>query len=75
MATGNDYYHLRAWCQMMGSDVAYTRRQIEAARADGAPRDAIYKREDGTWAAFSDVTAPETRVKIGRLLGEQAGAR
>lgn len=68
--TRNDYRHLRAWCNMQGSSAAYTKGQLEQARRDKAPEDAVYWREESGWRTYSEVKNPETRFVMARLLGE-----
>ena len=54
-----DYPYLRAWCKMMGSYDYYLQAQLEKARKDKAPEDAIYYRnfsQINGWVCFADVT-------------------
>jgi hypothetical protein len=47
---------------MMGSFTYHIERQVEQARAEGAPQDAIYKdSKDGHWHRLGEVTNPDTR--------------
>lgn len=43
------------WGHFLGSFKYYIDGQIEQAQRDGAPRDAIYRRQDGTWATMAGV--------------------
>jgi hypothetical protein len=67
MSKNNDYPCIRAWGQQMGSMSYYIDAQIEKARKDKAPEDAIYQRHEGSqpvpgvWARLSEVTSPETQ--------------
>lgn len=61
MSNSKPYDHLRAWCAMMGSYPYYVRDQIELARREDAPDDAIYRDSStGRWVTFSEVTNPST---------------
>jgi hypothetical protein len=60
--TTSDYACIRAWDRMMGSYGYYTERQIERAREDKAPADAIYFSEARKeWSRLSNVTSPATQ--------------
>ena len=48
------YLYIRAWGKMMRSDSAYVQRQQELAAEDGAPLDAVFRRENG-WARLEEV--------------------
>jgi hypothetical protein len=74
---GRDYPFVRAWGVVMGSGSAYIERQVEKARRDKAPPDAIYERtergEKLGWATYRQVTSPDTRVQMDRILKIQFG--
>ena len=58
-----DYKYIRAWGHMMGSKDYYIQDQIEQARKDKAPQDAIYW--DGLrWHVLADVMRQDTRMTI-----------
>lgn len=44
------YPYVYAWGRLMGSFHYYIEQQLEAAVKDKAPENAIYKKDDGTWA-------------------------
>lgn len=67
--TPADYRHIKAWGWMMGSRAYYIEAEQQQAHADGAPLDAIYKR-DGVWRRFADVERPDTREVIGKIIRE-----
>jgi hypothetical protein len=62
-----EYKGIRAWGEMLHSYEYYIRIQIEEARADKAPEDAVFKRQDGTWATYKDITNEETRAALDKL--------
>ncbi len=74
-----DYPYIRAWGWMMGSDRYYIEQEIETARADKAPEDAIYWRFENetertgahVWHRFADVTNPSTTHAIERYMSER----
>lgn len=67
----HDYKHLRAWCRMMGSAPYYTTDQLDKARREHAPVDAVYYSIDaGRWATFREVTSVTTRAVIDRIISE-----
>lgn len=53
-----DYRHIEVWGLRLGSHRTYIHDQQVMAAADGAPLDAIYKR-DGKWITARDVTNPD----------------
>lgn len=58
------YKYIRAWGRMLYSDPYYIAGQIEQARKDKAPKDAIYYDPDkGIWRTFSDITN-NTTIRI-----------
>jgi hypothetical protein len=46
------YRYIVAWCVALGSYAPYIKDRCNEARADNAPKDAVYKRDDGTWVTF-----------------------
>lgn len=69
MAKANDYLHLRAWCVLLGSKEYYLAAQLEQARADHAPDDAIYvDYSTHTWRRFSEVTALGTKSRVEQIV-------
>ena len=69
-----DYPYLRAWDQMMGSSLTWTRMQLANARADNAPNDAIYERSQSgggrthQWETYRDITNIDTKAVMNRIL-------
>jgi hypothetical protein len=74
MSMKKDYLHIRAWGKMMQSNQSYIEDQVEEARADGAPQDAIYQ-DFGTkkWKIYSDVSNPDTRRAVDAILKVMGG--
>jgi len=67
-----DYQHLRAWGRMMHSNSYYVKIQVEQARKDKAPDDAIYWSEmDERWVTFAEVTDAGTRRRIENMLASE----
>lgn len=54
-ATDDDYVVLRLWGAYMGSGATYVRDQLAQARAEGAPWNATYRRDDG-WHTSDEIT-------------------
>ena len=65
-----DYVYLRAWCRMMGSHSYYVDGEVEAARKDKAPQNAIYRDTKGNWMTFDGVTRVTTREVIEKYVKE-----
>jgi hypothetical protein len=63
--TSNDYPFIRAWGRIMGSHRDYIDHQVELARQDQARPDAIYRRDDGTWATTDEILRSDTRRRLG----------
>ena len=60
-----DYPYIRAWGRMLHSFEYYITQQVEEARRDRAPQDAIYRNHDtGSWVTFAAVTNEGTRQHI-----------
>ncbi len=59
MANSKDYPYIRAWCERQGSYNYYITDEINRARQDNAPQDALYPimnrqgERTGEWATFS----------------------
>ncbi|MEB3023034.1 MULTISPECIES: hypothetical protein [Mycolicibacter] len=60
-----DYQYIRRWGRHMGSLDYYINDEIERARTDGAPANAIFRRDDGTWRTTDDITDPVLRKQFG----------
>ncbi len=60
-----DYLWIRKWDGFMGSCASYLKEQLALARAENAPKNAIYKRDDGSWATTDDVADERTRFVLG----------
>ena len=60
-----DYPWIRKWDGFMGSCASYLKEQLALARAENAPKNAIYKRDDGSWATTDDVADARTRFVLG----------
>lgn len=67
-----DYLYIRAWGRMLGSYADYVNAQLDTARKDKAPQDAIYKSEHG-WRRFTDVTSPFTQRTMKNILRDSFG--
>jgi hypothetical protein len=68
-----DYPCVWAWGKIMGADRESIEREVEMARADKAPADATFKRKDGEWSRYGDVTSVHTRNLLDRMLeGDRA---
>ena len=62
------YDYIRAWGTYLHSFNNYIQIQIDLARKENAPFDAIYRNEDGTWSTFQDITNNDVAVSIRRLV-------
>jgi len=64
--TGQDNYpYIRVWGRLLGHPESRVRDQVELARSEGAPADAVYRQEDGNWITTGDITAAHTRWLLG----------
>lgn len=63
----DDYKLIEFWCLRLGSFRDFTLAQQKAAAYDGAPLDAIYRRDDGSWATIKDVDNPDVLSAALRL--------
>jgi len=65
----NSYNAIRAWGQILGSYQYYTEDQIETARADNAPNNAIFKNyTTGKWDTINDIECLPTLREIANIL-------
>lgn len=62
-----DYKYIRAWGIMMGSFEYYINGEIQKAKDDNAPTDAIYKK-DGVWATFSEIKSEDTKKRVAEIV-------
>ena len=60
------YWFVKAWGKQMGSFQYYIDRQVELAREEGAPHNAIYRDTEGTWHTVNDVKDESTRDRLRR---------
>jgi hypothetical protein len=65
MTGQDDYPYIRAWGQLIGYPESRIREQVELAQSEGAPANAVYRNEDGSWTTTEDITAPHTRWQLG----------
>jgi hypothetical protein len=63
-----DYIAIRRWGIMLGSMRYYIDDQVNQARKDKAPQDAIYKRDNGTWARLRDIKDLDKRTDLRQFL-------
>lgn len=63
-----DYAYIQAWGRMLRSFPYYVKGEVEKARRDGAPETAIYRREDGTWAVFEEISCENTKRAMSAIL-------
>lgn len=59
------YPYIRKWGKMLSSMNYYIDDQIELARKDKAPANAIYKQDDGAWATTNDIESASTLRVLG----------
>jgi hypothetical protein len=59
--TETDYPYIHRWGQMMGSGTYYIDQNVRKAKETGAPRNAVYPHDDGTWATTDDIKRKSTR--------------
>lgn len=57
------YSFIVKWGQELQSFMYYILDEVYRAEADKAPVNAIYKRDDGTWATTDDLQNQELRKK------------
>jgi hypothetical protein len=62
-----DYIMIRAWGELIGSEQHFVRDQIAIAHEDKAPGNAIFKRDDGTWATVEDIASSNRRQQVERI--------
>lgn len=61
-----DYPLIRVWCHIMGSAPYYVEDELDRAREDKAPQNAIYQKTDmdtgkRVWTTADEVTSPSNK--------------
>lgn len=70
-----DYPYIRAWGRFMHSGSYYIQGELELARAENAPPDAICKNHfTGYWRRYTDIENEVTKDAIDRLVRDEDGA-
>lgn len=64
-----DYKWIRHWGAMMGSQPFYVDAQVERARKEHAPENAIYRDLDG-WKTTADISSSDTVRRLESIAGE-----
>jgi len=62
----DEYIWVRRWGRLLGSMSYYIEEQVRLARLEKAPPDAIFRRDDHSWATVDEVV-PLTREALERL--------
>jgi hypothetical protein len=68
-----DYLYIRAWGRFMGSGSYYIEMQIDKARENKAPQNAIYY-NGNRWITIEDVQLKENREAIESIVKEEERA-
>lgn len=65
-----EYPYIQAWGKILGSFPGYIADEIGRARADGAPKNAIYKQSGGEreWVTADSIKSPETKKKVEKIV-------
>ena len=74
----NDYPYIWAWGVLTGSAHGYIERQVEKAKQDNAPHNAIYKSSydpQGRWHTFDDIEREDTRAILINYVKQQLAIR
>ena len=61
------YPYVRAWYYGTGSFPQWVSLMVHTAKKDGAPRDAIYKDQNGRWHTFLDIQSEGTVRELVRV--------
>lgn len=67
-----DHPFVYAWCKKMGSYNYYIQAQLDLAKKEKAPANAIFRRDNGTWATtdgFTDYAINELNEYIAGTRG------
>lgn len=65
-----EYKHLWAWDTMMGSHLSWKESMQAKAKQDDAPKDAVYRKEDGSWLTFGEVESEITRSRVAAIVAD-----
>lgn len=68
-----DYLYIRAWGRSLGSFQNYIDNELEKARADNAPQNAIYRDNEGRWHTFDNISSEVTKSAIKERVEEMQG--
>lgn len=69
----SEYIYLRAWCRLLGSFPTFTEYEVARAKADNAPKTAIYRKSDGAWAVFEEIQSENTKRVVQAIVDEMKG--
>ena len=64
-----DYKFIRAWWKMLGSFSYFVKGEVEQARRDNAPQNAVYRNADGRWVTYDEITSERTRERVTAIVG------
>lgn len=72
----NQYPFIRAWGQILGSNVWYIDDEIARAKKAGAPARAIYPKhandgsgqKTGEWATVDDIANSDTKARVEKIV-------
>lgn len=70
----SEYIYLRAWCRLLGSFPTFTECEVARAKADNAPKTAVYRKSDGAWAIFEEIQSEDTKRVVQIIVDEMKGA-
>lgn len=65
-----EYGHIRAWGLALQSFPYYIRHQQQQASDDYAPLNAIYRKDDGTWATADQIQRPDLKDYVNHLAAQ-----
>ncbi len=60
-----EYKWIRKWGEMFSYPAYYTENALMVARRDGAPQNAIYKDDRGSWVTTDDISSLTMRKNLG----------
>lgn len=67
MPKSENYIYLRAWNSILASPEGWN---LDKAKDEKAPADAIYRKHEGGWATYDEITSPTTKFALDMKIQE-----
>lgn len=66
----NEYLYIRAFGKILGSFQGYIEMEVDKAQREKAPQNAIFRRQNGSWATFDDIQYEDVRKRVQAIVDQ-----